>query len=336
MPRRRPVPHTPGVGRRRDLGLDAARGVALLSMFVAHFAPSPGPASVLMLSEHLTAFLFVFLIGCGAELGRNSPWRWRASQVRSTALVLIGLLLMQLPSGIVVVLVWLGVMTVLAAWLAQLPSWALALVGAVAVVLEPRLLEQSQEWLVSGFRDPISAAAAELFFAGHSYRIMAFVLPACAGILVVRHANSDRARLVVAAACLPVVAVLFVLDQAGTVVVEAYTGTLQELVFNTAAAALVTCAVQVAATRVRWAGLALASVGAMALTLYSLQILGDWWYVRPGTRTDDSWAVLLAACGAAVAVGLAWLPVERTTGWRGPLEGVVDRLARGRADCSGV
>ena len=314
----------------RSVGLDAVRGVALVSMFVAHFAPSPGPASVLTLSEHLTAFLFVLLIGCGAELGRESPWRWRAGQVRSTVLVAIGLLLMQLPSGIVVVLVWLGVITVLAVWLTQLPSWAVALVGVIAAGLEPRLIEESREWLVTQFRDPISAATAELLFAGHSYRVMAFVLPACAGILLARHVCSDRARLAAAGACLPIVAVLFVLDQTGAIVVEAYTGTFQELVFNTTAAVLTTCLVQVAAPRARLAGPALAAVGAMALTLYSLQVVGDWVYLRDGTRTDDSWGVLLAACAGAVAAGVLWLPVARQTGWRGPLEGAVDRLARGR------
>jgi hypothetical protein len=49
------VAPTVAVERSRDLGVDVARGVAVFSMFVAHFAPSAGPGGVLILSEYLTA-----------------------------------------------------------------------------------------------------------------------------------------------------------------------------------------------------------------------------------------------------------------------------------------
>ena len=314
----------------RDRGLDAARGVALLSMFVAHFAPVAGPGKVLTLSEHLTAFLFVLLIGCGAELGRRSPGRWRSSQVRAAALVVGGLLLMQLPTQIVVVLVWLGLMSLLAMWISHLPAWAIAATGVLAAVVEPPVLDWARDWLAKGGHDVISTAAVDIAFGGGSYRLAAFVLPACAGILLVRLARAARARTLVAAASAAVVVALVVLDQAGTALLVPYSGSLQEIVFNTALALAVAGLTWVVAPRLSVLGTVLAGAGAMALTIYALQIVGDWAYFKGGGATDDRWIILVGACAGALVLGAAWLPVARATGWRGPLEGPVDALARGQ------
>ncbi|WP_447646028.1 hypothetical protein [Nocardioides zeae] len=72
-----PLDTTTGAGPRvRDLGIDAARGLALVSMFVAHFAPTAGPGGVLDLSEYLTAPLFAFLIGWGPSSVAAARARW--------------------------------------------------------------------------------------------------------------------------------------------------------------------------------------------------------------------------------------------------------------------
>lgn len=319
------------VRETRDLGLDAARGLALMSMFVAHFAPSPGPASVLTLSEHLTAFMFVLLIGCGAELGRHSSSQWRSSQVRSAALIGLGLVLTQLPSGIVVVLVWLGVMTLISVWMSQLMTWTVAFIGLVAAIASPFLMDSAREWLHTSPRDPISAGAADLFVAGDSYRVVALVLPACVGILLVRHASSDRRRLGVSAAALPLVVVLYLADQIKLFSVEAYTGSVQEIFFNTAIALVATCVTWVVAPRIRYVGAALAGAGAMALTVYVLQVIGDWAYYRSGGADDNQWSILVGACAAAVLLGVGWKPIEHRIGWRGLLEGPIDRLAQAKS-----
>jgi hypothetical protein len=231
---------------------------------------------------------------------------------------------------ILVVLVWLGVLTVLATWLAQGATWAVAGVGVLAAAVEPFLVDWSREWLAAGGRDPITVAAVDLAFSGPSYRLAAFVLPTCAGILLVRLAQSDRARLAVGAACVPVAGVIFLLDKTETALLEPYSGSLQELVFNTALALGVTSLMWVAAPRLSVLGASLAGAGALALTIYSLQIVGDWAFFKNGGTTDDQWSVLAVACVGALALGAAWLPVARATGWRGPLEGPVDLLARGR------
>ena len=53
--------------RRADV--DVVRAVVLVSMYVAHVAPSSGPGRVLELSEYLTMPLFALLVGVGAQLG---------------------------------------------------------------------------------------------------------------------------------------------------------------------------------------------------------------------------------------------------------------------------
>jgi fucose 4-O-acetylase-like acetyltransferase len=320
----------------RDLGLDAVRGIALLSMFVAHFAPVEGPGKVLTLSEHLTAFLFALLVGAGAELGRPSPHRWRASQVRATVLVALGLALMQLTTSIVVILVWLGVLTLVATWLSHLPGWGVALVGTVAAVTAPRLMTWGRDYLVEGGVDRVTAGALELAVAHPLYRVVGLLLPACAGILVARYVRADRARLLVAVAAAPVALGLFALDKTGTALLEPYSGTAQELVFNTAVCLVVSTVTWVLAPRLAAVGTVLAAAGAMTLTIYCLQVVGDWAYFRAGGVDDDRWVVLAAAAIGSLLLAAVWMPVARATGWRGPLEGPVDLLARGRAPRRGV
>ena len=52
----------------RLVWVDVARGLALVSMFLAHAAPSGGPGGALHLTEFLTAALFAALVGVGAAL----------------------------------------------------------------------------------------------------------------------------------------------------------------------------------------------------------------------------------------------------------------------------
>ncbi len=316
--------------RSRDLGLDAVRGVAILSMFVAHFAPVAGPGEVLTLSEYLTAFLFVLLIGMGAELGRHSPTRWRSSQARALSLVVIGLLLTQLPMQIIVVLVWLGVMIFVATWLVELPWWANLGAAAAAVAVAPTLMTKALEWQAAQVRDGLSLELVRMSVGPHPYRLLAFVVPACAGVLLVRYATTDRLRLQVGAAAGAVAAALVVLDRAGVAALDPYTGTRQEIVFDTALALGVACFVWVLAPKVAGVGRALAALGVVALSVYVAQVVGDYIFFKAGGATDDSWVVLGGATAAALLFGLAWLPVARRTGWRGPVEGPIDALARGR------
>jgi hypothetical protein len=125
-------------------------------------------------------------------------------------------------------------------------------------------------------------------------------------------------------------AAVYALARADTLALVPYSGDRPELVFNTALALAVACLAWALAPRLGFVGTTLAAMGAMALTLYSAQIVGDWAFFRSGGESDDQWSVLAVAAAAAAMLALAWLPVSRTTGWRGPLEGAVDLLAKGR------
>ena len=189
------------------------------------------------LSEYLTAPLFVLPHRCRRRAREETrSHRFRANQVRAVALVVLGLVLTQFPSGIVVVLVWLGFMTLFATWMAALPTLALGGLGVAALVLEPILLRESTEWLVTHPADSITRAAVELTLNGG-------VVPAawrwscrpvsgsCSSGSRCRQPPATRQR----PARLTVALVLFALDQTGDGARSCPTpGTRQELVFSSA------------------------------------------------------------------------------------------------------
>ena len=320
--------------RRADV--DVVRFLALVSMYVAHVAPVPGPAHVLELSEYLTMPLFALLVGVGAQLGghRRGPGHWAATLVRVLALVGLGLGLAQAEAQVVIVLAHLGVLVLAAALLARVPSPVVSLVGGVALVLgswlvqhQPADLLADQGWLGDAGR----------FVLGGPYRVLPMVLYACVGILVARHVVVGRWRRavlvpgVLGGGLLVVVATMLAAEQKGVLDLVPYSGTLQETVLDALVAAGV-CLVGLAATRALDEGvmarvvLGLAAVGAMTLTLYALQIAWLAYDVRalhPGAA-DDSWTNLAVLVVGSLAVTAAWRGVVRPEPWRrGPLEGVV-------------
>ncbi|MDF9715366.1 heparan-alpha-glucosaminide N-acetyltransferase domain-containing protein [Nocardioides sp. ChNu-99] len=334
-----PVP-TPS----RDLAVDAARGVAILSMFVAHFAPTLGPGQVLLLADHLTAPLFALLIGWGAQLGRGRGGEWSSVLVRGAALVGLGLLLEDAGAQIAVVLVWLGVLTLLAVLLVRLPDLVLA-VGAVALLwAAPDVVASTTthlgEWRIERVfagepADGLYPRALEVAAAGPFYRLVELVPLAAVGVLLARHGGRavTLATLGVAAV---VAAVLLGAEAAGEVALTPYSGTHPVLALELALCALV---VQGARTledlvgrTVRPVLALLAGAGTVALTAYVVQVLVAAAWVRdapPGT-TDDSWLLLGGLALGTVALGWAWPRVVRVRPWdRGPLEGPLRALAQG-------
>ena len=84
--------------RARDVGVDALRGVALVSMFVAHTAPVTRFSAFDDLSEYLTYPLFADLVGMGAALGRG----------RRSDPAVRGLLIERLDTSVNIILVYLS------------------------------------------------------------------------------------------------------------------------------------------------------------------------------------------------------------------------------------
>ena len=325
--------------RRADV--DVVRFLALVSMYVAHVAPVPGPAHVLELSEYLTMPLFALLVGVGAELGarRGGPRHWASVLVRALALVCLGLALERAEAQVAIVLAHLGVLLVVAAVIARLPHAVVGVVALVAMVAGPWLVRRTPVDLLV---DQGWAGEAVRFAVGGPYLLLPMVLYAATGIVLARlllrgaGRNAVLAPAAVGAGLLAVAALALAAEQRGLVDLVPYSGTLQETVLD----ALV-------ATGVALVGLAgaralegrstrlvagVAAVGAMTLTLYSLQVLWLAYDVRvlhPGAA-DDSWTNLAVLLVGSLVVTAAWRAVVRREPWnRGPLEGLVDLAARG-------
>ena len=324
-------------GRVRSRGIDATRGVALLSMYVAHFSTGVGVLKALEVTEFLTAALFATLIGVGAELAHASPRRDEvrdlvSALVRGAVLVLVGLWLEGVGAQIYVVLVWLGVLTVLAHLLVRLPTVLVVAVTAAAFVAGPLIRADLTETYVP------RSWLTELTFTHPSYWLVGFLVHAATGVLALRAVRRPAIRRVVvpwgAIAAIAVAVVLLALMTLDRVDIAAYSGTHAEL-FLTTCLCLGTLAVVVGVVDALppAATAPLVWLGQMALTLYAAHVLFAAWVVQH-RLTDNGVDVMLATIlGSLVAVALwrgAWRLVlgdGSTTAWvRGPAEGVVALL----------
>jgi len=144
-----PAPARPGPARRasRVVGVDVARGLAVVGMFAAHLWPRD------VLDERLfdgrSAILFATLAGVGLGLltggarpvGRERrPRLVAAVAVRASVLVLLGLALQVWNPWVLVILPYYGVMFVLLLPLLFAPRAVVAVVGAALVVVCPWLV----------------------------------------------------------------------------------------------------------------------------------------------------------------------------------------------------
>lgn len=336
-----------GPRRERIEWIDAARGVALFSMFVAHTGPSGGPAGVLNLTEHLTAALFAALIGVSARLeaGRTGlgPALLR-SLWRGAVLVALTLLNAQFGAGVVDILGFLAVVTLLAALLAGLPWMVRAGLAALLMAVAPLL---QSTWgagrlalsLTQSGLDPALASGIQDLAAGPYYRLPSLLLWALVGSLVLdsltrgRGGKASRPRALVVCAAGTVVAVVvmvWIRWERGSFLVP-YTGEQAEVVFNTAlvVAVVAGCAAVVPLLPLGLTRL-LAVPGSMTLTLYVAHTAFLGWVARhPGPWQvsggyDDSWLVLGTLMLGAVMVALLWRTGVRRAPWSaGPIEGVI-------------
>ncbi|WP_374929663.1 hypothetical protein [Kytococcus sedentarius] len=315
---------------QRLVGIDAARGLAVLTMFVAHFAPSGGPGGLLGLSEFLAAPLFVAVMAVGAHLSyAHHGWAHMALAMLPRAAILwaVGLVLEEAGAQIDVVLGALAVTALCLPLLVPLPSWALGLVGVGAMLVGPALRDGLQtpmlEATVNGHRHV--ADLLGVLGAGPHYRLAPFIAYAALAILVARHAQDLRSRIGLGVAGLALAGALMVLNRRGNPDFQPYDGSVWATLTSSGLvmAALLACVVVGAA----WPAVAgpLATVGRTALTVYALQIVAAAAWVRVlGHRTDNSW-LLLGACGlGAWVVAALW---QALLPGRGPLELVSDGLA---------
>lgn len=311
----------------RQLWLDLARGLAVVSMVIAHTAPAGGIFNV---TEYLTAPLFAAAIGAGVELARRS---WLdgavrfvgAHTVRGALLFLAGVLLQPLYWQIVVVLQWLGALTVVIAVLVvvRVRGWV-ALVASASVVAAayPLMVATRGPWAPTGALAPAVAFA----FSGGPYRLMPLVAAGLLGVGLThwlgRDTLSPRFTLTIAVGGVLVAGLAIVVGKGAEAGASPYSGTYPEMV---ASLALVTAAMAGS----RWLADVLpdgalrlldpvVATGRLAMTAYVLQLvvlrfLTD--VFLEGAR-DDHWWVLVTTLGVLVGVSWAW---RRVVG-QGPFE----------------
>jgi uncharacterized membrane protein YeiB len=350
----------------RDLAVDAARGLALISMFVAHTAPSDGPGNALHLSEFLTAALFATLIGMGGWLGWSRLDRrsgrvheryYAGVAVRALALIATGILLAQLPTNVNIILVHLGILTVLVAFVVRLPSSVVAAVGISCTVLGSILRSELTPDYLRLLADGHTNLARVLDVAAvgpGSYRMTHLLAWACLGILLARRfaltggflgsrAEEEqeprttwqlvRGDALVTAGALAACAAMLAARSAGVITFEAYEGTVSEVAFDALLCAAAVCGIAVLVRLVPRAAIRpIAFAGAMTLTLYVAQILvlAAFTARHPVGWNDDSWPMLIGLTVGSLAFATLWRAVVRTGVFtRGPLEGVVGLGIRG-------
>lgn len=328
----------------RDLGVDVVRGIALLSMYVAHVAPLDGPGGVLLLTEFLTFPLFALLVGAGAELGHRAAARSGVgagataigTAVRGGVLVLAGLLLEQADSQVAIVLTPLGLLTWLCWVLCRLPAVALAALGVAAAAAAPWTIEVGDRARLS----PAGSSWPADLLANSFYPLATLVAAAALGILLTRwtlpeEGVAPRGVLVsaVGGVLLGVCAVLGLARVQGGLDFTPYeTEPLEQLFVLMLAAAVFLLGLGL----VRWsrslanAARPLAWMGGMSLTLYILQILWLAYDVHGlGSVTDDSWRNLAILVAGSLALAAGWRALSLPGVWaRGPAEGVVGLLVR--------
>lgn len=137
---------------QRLIGVDAARGLALIGMMAVHILPSRDPdrtiSTAYLIASGRSSALFAVLAGVGLALayGRTDPPEGEGLRSAATAVVvraavigLIGLFLGELQSGVAVILVNYGFLFLLASVFLGLRAKPLLWMGSVWIVVGPVL-----------------------------------------------------------------------------------------------------------------------------------------------------------------------------------------------------
>jgi uncharacterized membrane protein len=347
-------------------GVDAARGIALIGMMVAHLAPAVASADLQQLVDFANErprLLFALTAGIGLGLltGATRPVadavaRWtlrRQIAIRALLLIALGLIVVAVFAPLVFVI--LDVYGV--AFLVMLPM--LFLPGRVAVVLGAGLLTMTPAIATIAERDPdiVDLAAepygllVEWFLVG-AYPVIIWVPVMLIGLGLARLdltsprvvAGTALAGLV-AAIALPLSSVLpdpaVIGADPATAAWAAPVRASLETVGNTgvglvvvAATVTLTLLARTGVRRVAGAALSpITAMGSMPLTIYTAHLIvisfGKY-RSESGVITDDSWPLLIGSILGSMLFAWLW---RRYVG-RGPLEQAF-RWASGRGRSRG-
>ncbi|WP_372345750.1 heparan-alpha-glucosaminide N-acetyltransferase domain-containing protein [Streptomyces sp. KL116D] len=223
-------PRTASAGRL--VGIDLARGLAVLGMYAAHVGPDPtigGPlGSVLEVARGRSAALFAVLAGFSLVLitGRPRPRTGRAGRqararivIRAVVLMAVGYALTALDTDVDVILSFYGLLFLLVLPLRRLGVRALALLAAAAALVLPQVLYLIRQSIEGGSwadavvaHDPLARltdtdGVLELFFTGE-YPVLTWLPFMLAGMALGRldlGSARTRARLLGCGGALAVV-----------------------------------------------------------------------------------------------------------------------------------
>ncbi|MGW6909469.1 DUF418 domain-containing protein [Streptomyces sp. NPDC054940] len=241
----------------RLIGIDLARGVAVLGMYAAHVGPDPsvgGPVGFLLeLARGRSAALFAVLAGFTLVIitGRPSPRTGRDGRraagrvvIRAIVLMALGFALTALDTSVEVILAFYGLVFLAVLPLYRLRATTLAVIAAVGALVLPQVLYVIQQSIYEGSWsdtviawDPLarftdSDGFMELLFTGE-YPVLTWASFMIAGMALARLDLTDarvRTRLALTGGALGVVGyggswlALHLVPQAGTVIADATDG----------------------------------------------------------------------------------------------------------------
>ncbi len=321
---------------------DVLRGVAILSMLIAHAKPllpslPPGLPLVIGSANDVASPLFALVMGLSAEIltqrtPRPGRWRMLLQQVaRGLVLIALGVWMSNWGSWVAVVLSYLGVLLLVGAPVLLLSTrWVAGIAIGAAVLSDPvnAWARVSLSALVGD--SAVATLIAEWVFLGYSYRLTNLLPFFLLGALLMRH-GFRRDRYLVAMAIVapiayavrPVVTAVF---DTPPHVSGSYVDTLHDV--GLVLAVYVVIVFLATVDRPKPARIIaivfepLRAIGSVALSLYLLHVaLIALWTSLGFAVVDNDYVRLLLLVPAMVVAGWLWWrfigvgPVEWLLGW---------------------
>lgn len=321
---------TANAKRPRILGLDIARGLAILGMIYLHLGHPLWQTKVIL--SGLPAALFAVIAGVTMMLiwtnasaradAHKAPTMQTIAKLaaRGALITLIGLVLLPAGGEIQVVLVVLGATMLATAWVPPLPTAA-----KVALLL---IATAAATWRYAPLELPLP------------YPHLAWVAYILAGmILFDLYVGKDGTgaggvtKITTAIACLAAAIgfyLRFQTDLPGWARATGHTGVLGEIVLSIAVAAIILHLSLIVGRRVK-ATNPLVALGSMALTVYILHVLTALWWQTHVSLHSDLWAAAFIA--AFLAFAWAWKklaagPARKLFAGQGPAERCIAQVVR--------
>lgn len=314
----------------RILGLDIARGLAILGMIYLHLGHPLWQTKVIL--SGLPAALFAVIAGVTMMLiwtnasaradAHKAPTAQTIAKLaaRGALITIIGLALLPAGGEIQVVLVVLGATMLATAWVPPLPTGA-----KVALLL---IATAAAAWRYAPLELPLP------------YPHLAWVAYILAGMILFDvYVGKDGTgaggvtKITTAIACVAAAIgfyLRFQTDLPGWARATGHTGVLGEIVLSIAVAAIVLHLSLIVGRRVR-ATNPLVALGSMALTVYILHVLSALWWQTHVSLHSDLWAAAFIA--AFLVFAWAWKklasgPARKLFAGQGPAERCVAQVVR--------